>query len=45
MELVNNLVRTLEQEKVHCFGLFVGLEKEKNMNMNGTLPPIPRDDA
>jgi len=44
MELVNNLVINLEQEKVHLFGLFVGLAKEKITNIPKPLPPIPSDD-
>jgi len=45
MELINNLVRTLEHEKIHYFGLFVGLAKEKNINIDAPLPHAPPDDA
>jgi len=45
LEMVNNLVRTLEQENVHYFDLFASLANEKHRDTSGPLQQATLDDA
>lgn len=45
MEMINNLVKKLDQDKLQCFGLFVGLAKYKNKDTSKISRQVDLNDA